>query len=322
MADKTPPKAETKAVATKDATPIAQLHALLYAAKVKEQLKQALADRMNVDTFLRIAITAVQRTPDLLAADKVSILGVCVQVAQLGLSLDPVLGHAYIVPFKDNRRGGRLFAQLIVGYRGFVTLMHRSGMVDAVEAHVVYDNDKFRYQFGLNADLFHIPADSHRGAKRVGAYCVVRPKGGQPTFDYMPEEEIEACRERSRSSDNASSPWKTDTDEMWKKTAVRRKAKLTPLSAEIQQAALVDEYHEAGVTVDVGSEDPTIALASEAAQDELRKKYALGDGGGKPEGERRELTPEENAALDRKIAEEEAAREAAAKGNREPGADG
>ena len=40
----------------------------------------------------------------------------------------------------------------------------------------------------------------------------------------------------------------TAEEEMWRKTPIRRLAKRLPLSPEFVRAAVLDEYHEAGIS--------------------------------------------------------------------------
>ena len=147
-----------------------------------------------------------------------------------------------------NEKKKALEAQLIPGYRGYITLARRSGEVQTVSAQVVYENDHFKLQYGLDEKLDHIPADGDRG-KPKGAYVVFRYKDGGHSFDYMTIADIDKIKERSKSRDrqgNLVGPWTTDEDEMRKKTVIRRHIKLVPLSVEMATAAAAEEKAFAG----------------------------------------------------------------------------
>lgn len=229
--------------------------------RAKEQIRMALPRHMSVDRLIRVAVTSVQRTPKLLDCDQTSLMGAIIQAAQLGLEPDGVLGHAYLVPY------GRE-VQLIPGYKGLVTLARRSGEVSSIDARVVYEGDTFRYAFGLEPKLEHVPADHGSDAAPVPthAYAVIRLKDGGYQFDVMSVREIEAVRRRSKAS--GSGPWVTDWAEMAKKTVLRRAMKLAPMSVEGQQAVALDEMAEAGVSqsldhvVDVATVEPAAIEAT------------------------------------------------------------
>ncbi len=161
MATSTKPNGNGQELATqgeqlpaKQAGPIGTLRSLL--EKSASQIKMALPRYMTAERMIRVALTACQRTPDLLACDPLSVVGSVMQAAQLGLETDGVLGHAYLVPF-NNRKTGRKECQLIPGYKGLIEVAYRRGRVASVSAHVVYDKDMFSFDFCIEAKLEHKP---------------------------------------------------------------------------------------------------------------------------------------------------------------------
>lgn len=228
--------------------------------RAKGQIALALPRHMSVDRLIRVALTSVQRTPQLLDCDQTSLLAAIIQSAQLGLEPDGVLGHAYLVPFR-NGKTGRFEVQFIPGYKGLATLARRSGEVSSIDARVVKAGDTFRYSFGLDPKLEHVPADSDDDTPRevTHAYAVVRLKDGGYQFDVMARREIEAVRKRSRAG--TTGPWVSDYDEMAKKTVLRRALKLAPMSVEAQRAVALDEMAEAGISQALDTIDVTVAHA-------------------------------------------------------------
>jgi len=203
---------------------------------LKKQVQLAIPKHMTVDRLLRVAMTAIRTNPKLMDCTPKSLMACLMGCAQLGLEPEPFLGQAYLVPFKNKM--GQMEAQLIPGYRGYITLARRSGEVQSVSAQCVYTNDQFRLQYGLNEALDHAPEDGDRGVFK-GAYVVFRYKDGSHSFDYMTKGQIDKIRERSKAKD--SGPWITDYDEMAKKTVIRRHVKLAPLSIEMAKAAALEE---------------------------------------------------------------------------------
>jgi recombination protein RecT len=203
----------------------------------KKQLAMAVPKHLPVDRLLRVAMTSIQQTPKLLDCTPVSLLRCVMTCAQLGLEPDQFLGQAYLVPFWNSKKNV-MEAQLIPGYRGYISLARRSGEVQSVSAQVVYEKDEFILKYGINEDLTHIPAEGDRG-KAKGAYVIFKYKDGGYSFDYMSVGDIDKIRQRSKAKDDG--PWVTDYDEMAKKTVIKRHSKLAPLSVEFQKAVALED---------------------------------------------------------------------------------
>lgn len=206
--------------------------------KSKTQIAVALPRHLSADRMLRVAMTSIQRTPELLACNQATLIGAVIQAAQLGLEPDGVLGHAYLVPFKDS-------CQLIIGYKGYIDLARRSGQLSTIYARVVYAKDQFDYSFGLSETLVHVPSRDADPGELVYAYAVIKMKDGSQQFDVMSKREIKAIQNRSPAG--KSGPWVTDEPEMWKKTVIRRVCKMAPLSVEVARAVALDERADLGL---------------------------------------------------------------------------
>jgi len=253
----------------------ANIRALL--EKSRKQLEMALPKHMTADRLLRVAMTSIQRTPKLLDCTQQSLLACIMTCAQLGLEPDQFLGQAYLVPFKDNKKG-IVTCTLIPGYRGYIALARRSGEVQSVSAQVVYSKDRFSLQYGIDEKLEHVPYEpderelsgkSPRGDFR-GAYVVFKYKDGSYSFDYMNKAEIDRIRKRSKSSDDG--PWVTDYDEMAKKTVIKRHIKLAPLSVEFARAAALEDRAMIGESQAdlLGMEEDDVIDAEETTGDLLK----------------------------------------------------
>ena len=73
-------------------------------------------------------------------------------------------------------------------------------------------------------------------------------KDGGSQFEVMTFNQIESVRKQSKAGDKG--PWMTHWEEMAKKTVIRRLFKYLPVSIEIQQAVILDEKAEAGISQD------------------------------------------------------------------------
>jgi len=211
-------------------------------AERQNAITESLPRGMDFARFRRLLIVAAQRDEKLLACTVGSIVGAALISAQLGLEPD-ALGHVYLVPFRDTKRGGITLCQVIIGYRGYAELASRHGKVSSPpEAEVVYKGDEFEYELGTSAHLRHIPkGGEHRDDEITHAWAIVRLTSGATPFVVLTREDIEKRRGRSRASDRG--PWVTDYAAMCRKTAVRALATSgkMPMSVDIDRAERVDE---------------------------------------------------------------------------------
>jgi recombination protein RecT len=211
-----------------------KLRGLLTGDKFKAAVAQALPKHLPPDRFIRIALTAMTRTPKLAECDQESFFAALLTLSQLGI--EPDGRRAHLIPF-ENRKRGCVEVQLIVDYKGLAELVMRSGVVSNIHADVVCENDIFTVDRGEIKE-HKINYREPRG-KIYAAYAICRFKDGSEKAEVMTREEIEAIRGRSRAGDFG--PWKTDWSEMAKKTVFRRLSKWLPLSPEERDAVEVDD---------------------------------------------------------------------------------
>jgi recombination protein RecT len=200
------------------------------------QFAKVLPTFLTPERFVRVALTTINKNPDLLNCTETSLMACLMDAAQLGLETDNVMGRAYLIPYKDK-------CTLIIGYKGLIELAYRSGQVQSVAAHVVHEFDDFKLEYGIPDVLLHKPRLQGDRGKPIGAWAKVMLKDGAWAFDYMTGEEIAAIRKRSKAANNG--PWVTDEMEMWRKTVVRRLSKYIPLSVEFRDAVSMEDAQEA-----------------------------------------------------------------------------
>ena len=168
--------------------------------------------------------------------------------AQLGLEPNTPLGQAYLIPYKNK---GVDEVQFQIGYKGLIDLAYRSGEVELVQAHVVYENDTFECEFGLEPKLVHKPADSDRGDP-IKVYALFRTKSGGYGFDVMSMDDVRRHAEKySQAYKSGFSPWKTNFEEMAKKTVLKRVLKYAPLKSDFVKAVTQDETIKSEISPDM-----------------------------------------------------------------------
>ena len=214
------------------------------------ELQSALPKSLQLDAgrFTRVVLTNFQLNPALLDCSKASLYVCMLQAAQFGLELDPVLGHAYLVPYKGK-------AQLIIGYKGYMAMARRSGEVTSINASVVREKDTFDFDAGLDRRLVHKPyLGPEDPGPVIAAYVCARFKSGDYDVRVMSRRDIDKIRTRSRAS--SAGPWVTDYEAMAIKTVIRQAVKFWPSSVELQRAAELDDAMDSGrdqvFTLDAG----------------------------------------------------------------------
>lgn len=202
------------------------------------KIQEVLPKTMSAERFFQLAVSAYNSEPKLADCSTISVLSCVMKCAALGMEPSAVdgLGRAYILPFYNRKTGG-MEATFILGYKGMIDLARRSGEIQSISARAVYEGDEFRYAYGLNEDLYHVP--THKSEKLIYTYCVAHFKDGGHYFIVLSRDDVEAARKASKAGN--SGPWVTNYDAMAIKTAVRRAFPYLPVSVVAQEAAAADE---------------------------------------------------------------------------------
>lgn len=250
-----------------------------YVKTMESAIKMALPSVITPDRFSRMVLSALSVNPQLNECTPRSFLGAMMTAAQLGVEPNTPLGQAYLIPYRNK---GTLECQFQLGYKGLIDLAYRSGEVELVQAQIVYEKDKFDVAFGLNPKLEHIPADMDRGEPKK-VYALFKTKSGGFGFEVMSVDEIkEHAKKYSKTYSSSFSPWKTNFEEMAKKTVLKKCLKYAPLKSDFVKAIVQDETikeFENGATdmYDV----PAIEMVEVEADDSSTKNMDIDEATGK-----------------------------------------
>lgn len=238
------------------------------------------------ERFLRLCVNAVRKTPKLAQCDPQSVLGAFMASAALGLEPNTVQQQAFLIPY-DKR--GKLpngqwgvvgtECQFQIGYRGYVTLAHRSPHIDSIQAEAIHDGDLFDHLIGSETFLKYRKALRERG-ELIGAFCYTRLSSGIEMATVLPLEELHKIRAKSetynalvRNVDNArdqkertraiqkleETPWVMWEDDMAAKSAIKKHAKQLPLTPGDAMSAATQLDDDAN-TIDMAAmADPDVA---------------------------------------------------------------
>jgi len=205
----------------------------------KTSIEKLLPNDMSVERFNRVALRALNASPVILQCDPNSVIASLLLAAELGLEPSGALGEAYLVPYGSQ-------CNLIIGYQGLRNLALRTGDVDTIEAHCVYEGDKFAVIQGTNPSIKHVPAlDGERvDDKIIAVYAIAWLKNGKRLFDWMSKQEVDKIRNISKAKD--AFMWTAFYGEGCRKTAVRRLAKQLRKSVHMAKAMELDNRAETG----------------------------------------------------------------------------
>jgi recombination protein RecT len=234
--------------------------------KMAGEFKAALPPHITTDRFNRVVLTAVQQDPDLMLADRRSLLMAATKCAQDGLLPDKREADFVIfnTKVKDKWVKSVTYMPMIAGIQKRAL---NTGLVTSLQGHVIYEHDTFIWQQGTDEKLEHKPLFPGDRGEPIGAYAVARIKGeDRPLFRVMDKSRIDKARAVSKNADGAV--WRMWWDEMAIKTVVRNLAKSLPADAEMAMFRAVDrdddapDAEETTVTIDAVLTDEQRALPS------------------------------------------------------------
>lgn len=215
---------------------------------LEPEIKKALPSVITPERFTRMALSALNTTPKLSECSQISFLAALMNAAQLGLEPNTPLGQAYLIPYNNK---GKLECQFQIGFKGMIDLVYRNDQVQSIQAQCVYANDTFEYELGLNAKLIHKPALKDRG-ELILVYALFKLDNNGFAFEVMSKEDIDTHALRySKGFSSSYSPWKTNYEEMAKKTVIKKVLKYAPLKTDFLRAVETDESIKSEIAVDM-----------------------------------------------------------------------
>ncbi len=200
---------------------------------MEKEIEKALPSNMSSKRFTRVILTLLKENPKLNECTQESFLLALMHCAQLGLEPDSQLGHAYIIPRKNKRRGV-LEADVQVGYKGMLELAYRSNQFLNIYSQEICENDIFECEYGSTPKLIHKPNILNR-SKVIGFYGFYKLKNGASYFEIMSKEDMkEFAKDNTFNFESSNSTWNKDFNEMAKKTMIKKVLKYAPSKVQFQ----------------------------------------------------------------------------------------
>lgn len=242
---------------------------LLAAPAYKTRFEELLRD--NAPQFMS-SLIQISQDWKLKNCDPHSVIAASMTAASLDLPINPNLGFAWIIPYKDK-------ASFQLGYKGLVQLANRSGQYNRINVIEVYEGELVKVD-RLTSDLTIDPAQ-RTSDKIVGYAAYFRLSNGHEHAEYWDVATVQKHAKRFSQAFRAGkqdSPWFTDFDAMAKKTVLKSLlSHWGPLSVAMQKAVVEDGGQRALPDSEISFPDSTepeqsIPVESETAQVEDKKK--------------------------------------------------
>jgi recombination protein RecT len=199
--------------------------------RMAPELAKVLPNHVTPEKFERVTLTALQRSPDLLACDRKSLFESVMQCAQDGLIPDG--REAALTKF-----GQKVAYMPMVA--GILKKVRQSGDLVTITAQMVYANDKFEYWIDDEGEhLAHKPEILDDPGEAKAVYAMAKTKDGGVYIEVLRMSDVHKIRSSSRGGN--AGPWAQWTDQMAKKSAIRRLAKRLPMSTDLERIVQRDD---------------------------------------------------------------------------------
>lgn len=208
-------------------------------------VKDRMLKLFDEETYIKevsFAMQAINQSEYLQKCSKESLQKAVYNTATTGLSLNPVLKFASLVP---RYISGSYQCVLEPQYQGLVKLITDTGSVKTVYAHNVMKGDEFEVSYGTETSVTHKPKFASKEIEFTYAVAILHD--GTKQIEVMNFADICAIRGISESykayeaKKIKSCIWVTHEGEMAKKTVIKRLVKYLPKTDRYEKLAEVVE---------------------------------------------------------------------------------
>jgi len=230
----------------------------------KKQVLPNLLSKHNIEPaqFVQIVVSELKKNPKLIDAFKEnpsSLFASILAGAEIGLIPSDMLGEFYLIP---RRIDGKQTVTPLIGYKGLVSILLRSGEITKIHTECVYEGDHFEAIYGLEQNIIHKPNfDTERSANTLKfVYAVAKLKNGDYQFQVLSKGEILKIKALSRYDNDLYFNDKKDP-QMWmvRKTALIQLSKMLPKDFYGKKAVEMDGQLEGGAILSL-DEDNNIKI--------------------------------------------------------------
>ena len=219
-------------------------------SSIEKYEKKNLADLLSgtntsPQKFKQMLVNELERSPNLQNAflkNPASFFASALYCAELNLSPSSLVGEFYFTVSNEK-------VKPILGYKGLVALLLRSNKVKKIWAEVVYTEDDFEYELGLEPKMVHIPNfNSVKTCDNIKCIYACAKIEDEVVFKVMTLEEIKTIVEMLETPSEYYLNDKKDP-EKWslKKVVLKQMSKLMPKEDDrLLKAVSFDDNVEGG----------------------------------------------------------------------------
>lgn len=253
---------EKKDAVAKQLTPVQRFNQ--YLETYKQTILPDLLKKHNIEPaqFVQIVVSELKKNEKLQVAfqqNPSSMFASILAGAEIGLIPSDMLGEFYLIPRKID---GKLTVTPLIGYKGLVNVILRSGEVTKVHTECVYEGDEFEPVYGLEPNIIHKPNfNVERNSTTLKfVYAVAKLKNGDYQFTVLSKNDIVKLKSLSR-YDNDLYFNDTKDPQMWmvRKTALIQLSKMLPKDFYGKKAVEMDNQLEGGAYLSL-DEDNNIKI--------------------------------------------------------------
>lgn len=215
---------------------------------IEKRMEDAGFNPDQVKREISFAIQSINKSVHLQKCSGESVLQAVLNIANVGLTLNPAAKEAYLIP-RWNNLTKSMEACLDPSYIGLVKLLTDTGSVKSMVCQLVHDGDIFEIDLANNlSPVVHKPElSSSKKGNVKGVYALATLSDNTRQVEWMDIEEVNQIRDRSetykafKENKIKSCTWASDYGEMTRKTVIKRIYKYLPRS---EKAAVLDRAVE------------------------------------------------------------------------------
>lgn len=264
-------------ITTRQQTPLQRFNGVMKDARTQEYLASVLGNKK--DQFVTTLISAVANNENLQTCEPMSLMYTAMKATALGLPIDPNLGYAAMIPFKDTK-ANKTLCQFQIQRDGWVELLMRTGQVKFVANEVVHEGELVKHNKFTGEYIFD--EEKKTSDKVIGYMAYIKLNNGFEKTVYWTVEECKAHALRySQTFKKGYGVWKDNFDAMSLKTVLKHLIKkYAPKSVEVLSAITDDqsvsnENGEAAYRDNEPDEQPNTAATENAKKKAEKVKEQL-----------------------------------------------
>lgn len=230
------------------------LSTLADAATLIEKYAANITSKEEAHEYATHVSLMAQQNPKIRDCDPRSVVVGMMACVRVGMMPNTPEQYVALIPY-----GKELQFQIM--YRGLAQLAYNSGIVNKIDADLVFPEDQWAIEGGTDRRLIHrytlesLDRDRTQADEALFVYSTAILRNGEKAFEVMNQSQILKIKEKAVKATGNGTPWQEWATEQYKKTVVKRFCKLLPKSSKddrLAYAIQADNLAEAGkLNVDI-----------------------------------------------------------------------